>query len=498
MRQTIEEKINLLNCAYDDLKAAAIIANADKTRPEYHFRSPSQCLSDPDAGDYYKGYYHLMFGLNPNGSKNRSGMIYKTKERIWNPDSPDWTGGITCWGHARSRDLLHWEFLPLAITPDIKNGEDLVWFGCSRINKEGVPIAFYTSVGPDKRPEDTANQHAALGDDDLIIWKHYEKNPVLDYDLHGNDVIREWRDPCIFSDNGKTYMALGAALPKEAEGFPIITYYEAQNAEFTKWIYKGILFKYHDKEVPSIECPTVFKIDDKLVILLSPHKEVEYYVGKADLENCKFDLEKKGFVDYSNQYYATAIMHDPIKKRAIIWASIFGAFKHARGWQTCFALPREMTLAKDGTLIQIPLSELKQLRTKKTTICDTLKNEERELKTCTNGKLEIVAEFPSKPGIGLVLTYGKNRVEFVIDEDRWKIVDLQVPYDKSLKKQRVHIFVDNSMVDVFINNKECITRVIEPCNDGFSVLAIAQNCNSDIKADIWDINASNLFTSNIY
>lgn len=276
MRETPEQLKALIDRAYKDINSAAILAEQDPKRPMYHFRSPSQWMDDPNGGLWHNGYYHMFYCWNPNSYAQRAGMVYKTAERVWDPDSEDWTGGIGVWGHARSKDLIHWEHLPIAIFPQIEKGEHFIWFGCVRVNKRGLPMAFYTAVGPDRRPEDTADQWVALGDKDLINWQPYENNPVLTYSLNGDTRLGEWRDPFIFEENGKTYLILGGTrLPKDENGHPAISLYEALDDELTKWKFKGILFEYADVKTPSIECPNIARFGDKWVIFISPHKEVE-------------------------------------------------------------------------------------------------------------------------------------------------------------------------------------------------------------------------------
>ena len=98
MLETREQLEELLKNGVSDIEAAAEIADKDPMRPRYHFHSPSQWMDDPNGIIYHKGYYHMMYSLNPNTSKHRAGMVYKTAHRVWDPGHEDWTGGITVWG----------------------------------------------------------------------------------------------------------------------------------------------------------------------------------------------------------------------------------------------------------------------------------------------------------------------------------------------------------------------------------------------------------------
>src|SRR6266850_860618 len=124
------------------VEAVAPRAQADPARPIFHVTAPAQWINDPIGPIYYKGFYHLFYQLHP--FSDESGPKY--------------------WGHVRSRDLVKWEPLPIALWPSSEAGETEVWSGCCTINGLGQPMAFYTSIGPDKPPFDRADQWAAIGD----------------------------------------------------------------------------------------------------------------------------------------------------------------------------------------------------------------------------------------------------------------------------------------------------------------------------------------------
>jgi beta-fructofuranosidase len=130
-------------------------AEADPTRPVYHFRPPAYWMNDPNGPIYHKGYYHMFYQHNPYGDQ-------------W---------GNMHWGHARSRDLVRWEHLPIALWPSKEVGEEHVFSGCALINNQGQPMIFYTSIAQGKSAGEYAEQWAAIGDDSLIHWQNI--HPIL-------------------------------------------------------------------------------------------------------------------------------------------------------------------------------------------------------------------------------------------------------------------------------------------------------------------------------
>ena len=105
--------------------AAIPLAESDPARPAYHFRPPANWNNDPNGTIFYKGWHHLFYQLNPYGS--------------------EW--GHMHWGHARSRDLVNWEHLPIALWPSLEKGEEHVFSGGAIIAADGRPRLFYTSIG---------------------------------------------------------------------------------------------------------------------------------------------------------------------------------------------------------------------------------------------------------------------------------------------------------------------------------------------------------------
>src|SRR3989440_300753 len=143
-------------------------------RPQFHFTPAKNWMNDPNGLLWYKGEYHLFFQYNPSGN----------------------TWGNISWGHAVSRDLVHWQELPLAIPADDK---EFVFSGSAVIDKDNTSgfgtrenpamVAIYTSAS-----KVCCHQAQALAysTDRGRTWTKYPGNPVLDLGL------ADFRDPKVF------------------------------------------------------------------------------------------------------------------------------------------------------------------------------------------------------------------------------------------------------------------------------------------------------------
>ena len=452
------------------MKAATPRADADPTRPIYHFHPPAQWMGNPTAAILCEGWHHLFYQFNPYGDS-------------WNSIH---------WGHARSRDLVQWEHMPIALYPSEDRGEEHCVSGCAAIAADNKPMIFYTSVRKGKAPKDYAEQWAAIGESQFMVWKKYAGNPLLHPDSNGGLTIKQWHDPFVFRNSERTFMLTGGKLDGKDGGHASVLIYEADNKELTRWMYKGILFRHPRQEVESIEDPNFFQIGDKHVLLVSPRGPVEYYVGKFDINTLTFTSETHGLVDCSENYYATTVLHDEAKRDIILgWVR---GFKPNRGWNGCVSLPRVLSLGADGSLRQEPLPELRRLRSNYVKIQPFMLNRCPQIMQDVKGDtLEMIIEI--QPGdaraCGVRLRRSAEGISAITIRFHDNVLDVSgAAAPLHLKdnggKLALHIFLDKSVMEVFANGRACGTRVIYPATNDLGVEVFAEGGEITVNSiDAW-------------
>jgi beta-fructofuranosidase len=413
--------------AWQALVHATPAAQSDPLRPRYHFAAPAQWMNDPNGTVFIKGEYHLFYQLNPY--------------------APRW--GEIHWGHAKSLDLVHWEHLPIALTPAYELDEQHCFSGCC-VDNHGTPTIFYTSIGGLLGLGNVwrgAQQWKAFGDNTLTNWLRAENNPFVCQSMH-NRKIYDWRDPYIWKDDNEWRMVLAGKHFGDRGG----SVYLYTSPDLETWSYQGAIYQHETK---GVECPNMLKFGGQYVLIVSPYGQVQYAPGK--FVDGKFAPEKWRTLDHGRDFYATNtfVDWDPGYK-LVGWIKVPGN----GAWHGCLSLPRHLTLTSSGELRILPAAGLQSLRKQSIQWHDS--------GTVAGNCIEIKASFPanSKSTVGFILKDDEREYPLTVDVTS---SELHVLNENRTLEQfnpsepfSLHIFIDHSVVEVFVNERECLSTWVRP------------------------------------
>ncbi len=437
----------------------------DLTRPRYHFGAPVGWMNDPNGTIFYNGYYHLFYQ--------------------WNPESDQW--GNIHWGHARSRDLINWEHLPIALKPDPTLGEEHCFSGCLTLRENESPLILYTAIGPQMDVRNSPQQWAAVGDDQLLTWQKHPRNPILTLQIHDGMEVFDWRDPFVFSDNGRIFLLLGGKLSETDGGAAVVLLYEAENPTLEQWSYRGILFRHPDLSRVSVECANLFKSGNQWVLLLSTHKLVECHIGDFDADAGVFTAQSSDLLDGSDQFYATNILLDD-KQRQICFGWIRG-FAPNQGWSGCMSLPRVLSVDENGEFHQFPAPEVDMLHAEGFH-ASAIPLGTYPLEDFQSASMDVHAVITStlNTKIGLRLIPINEQAETITLTCAEKKIYLN---DKSISYQRhelvdIRLFLDRSVVEVFVDSHVALTLVLPPVASSYRVEVFSESDDATLsRLDVW-------------
>lgn len=431
----------------------------DKFYPGFHYRPPKNWINDPNGLIYKDGWYHMFYQYNPG-------------DDVW---------GDIHWGHAKSRDLIHWEECTVALTPSYEEGELHCYSGCA-VSCEDQIYLFYTSVGENERgPKHGAQQWCAVGDQDLEHWKKVGK-PAVPNELRNG--ISMWRDPFIWKEE-EYFMLLSGTYEKKG----CVALY--RSPDLKKWSFCSIL--YVSSEYELLECPNMLKFGEKYVLLYAPLEGTRYCIGELNKDTWEFTVRSEGIFDYSvgkKGFYApNTYLTDP-KGRYVIIGCLFEwdrmACTYHRGWAGMQSLPREVFLKEDELYIR-PVKECRDLRKRelyslKTAASACVKQGEI-LASCRQGEICCRVKLPENDSFAVRIFASREGTEYAelkIDHASRRIrldrsrstkdvnvgtEQIEIPIQGEGCEYCIDLILDHSSVEVFINEQYTISTRVFPENE---------------------------------
>ncbi len=490
---------------------------ADPYRPAYHFCVPEDrgYPGDPNGAFYYKGKYHLMYLYNREGR------------------------GFS-WGHVSSKDMVHWRHHPDAIGPG--DGDEGVYSGGGFVDDDGTAILSYWMLWGAK-----GIGLARSVDDQFNNWEKFKSNPVIRStewgvtemkDKSGRDIHVGSADPSnIWKKDGRYYMATGNLLvlnkygresdsPADEQGDRL---YLFSSDDLESWEYMHRFYdskrEWTDRSEDNM-CPSFLPIPSTpdgglasgkhLLVFISHNMGCQYYIG--DYKNDRFYPLSHGRMTWKDQsYFAPESLIDG-KGIHILWTWIFDErpdeISKASGWTGTYGLPRSLWLGEDETLRMRPVKELEQLRLNEKIISNLTVSPGSDVKLneLTYDLMEVevtlVPDNASQFGLKVCVSEdGREETVIYYDQTDHKLkVDLrksglgygpEIVEEAPLKLDEnepfvLRIFIDRSVVEVFANDRQAISRRIYPTLGGRGVSLFSHGGEVTVKEmKIWEMAPSN-------
>ncbi|MBL7697178.1 MAG: glycoside hydrolase family 32 protein [Chitinophagaceae bacterium] len=477
---------------------------SDKYRPLYHFVSPENMLNDPNGLCYWQGKWHLFYQAYPADEFPAAADIKKRRQH---------------WGHAVSEDLVHWRDLPYAIYPGI---EKMCFSGSTWVDKDRV-IAFYPGIG--------AGQMTAVSKDPLLL--NWDKSGPLNCDAGDADIWKE----------GETYYGLVGSREiynEKSPGLPSSFFSSAykyalwpqwklwSSRDLKNWSSEGSLLsgntpftaKYDDGA-----CPNFQPIGDKNIMLWFSHSNGgQYFLGDYDSVAHKFTPYDHGRFNHGR--VAPGGVHAPSAagdgKGGVINILNINDAKQSDDWDQIMSLPQQLSLNENKSLHIEPVASVTSLRTKHRYVGQTAlpANKEIVLKTIQGNSMELNVEIDPEMSHWVQLNvlrsahaeeqtsitfYNYDRkltywydtqAEVVLDGSRsstlndvWVRPPERAVIDRGEKLLKLRVFIDKSVVEVFVNGRQYLAmRVYPGRDDSVGVSLLAEGRNATLKSlDAWEM-----------
>lgn len=471
----------------------------DPHRPRYHFTPPANWMNDPNGIIEWQGKYHLFYQHNPH-------------DALWDNMH---------WGHAVSDDLVHWLDLPIALspTPDSPD-EDGCWSGCT-VNNHGLPTIFYTGVQGDWRMPRNQRVCMATGDDELVSWEKFAANPVIAHPPPGLK-ITGFRDPFVWREKQDWYMAIGAGI-QDIGGAVLL--YRSQDLLDWEYLHPLCVGDMHDSAPVWTgtvwEVPQLFPLGDKHVLTFTAWDKEQLYSAFSigNYRDQRFFPDAVHKLDYGDRHFCAPHSIVDSKGRRILWGWIgegrTSQAQLAAGWSGVMSLPRVLSLRADGMLAMRPAPEIASLRRERYQLTDiNLSDASRELSLKPSGDaLEIAAEIDpanaEETGVKVrrspdceeetTVFYDARRKQLGVDRRRSTLGQdgggadnvQEGAFELSPGENlRLRVFVDCSVIEVYANDRACITSRVYPDRSDSCGIAVYSRGQAEVKSiDIWKLSS---------
>jgi fructan beta-fructosidase len=441
------------------------ISQTEPYRPQFHFTPVTGWMNDPNGMFFYEGEYHLFYQHYPDST-------------VWGPMH---------WGHAVSKDMLHWEHLPIALYPDsigyIFSGSAVVdvnntsGFG----SKENPPIVavftYHNMEGEKSGRLDFQTQGIAYSLDKGRTWSKYDKNPVL-----LNPGIKDFRDPKVSWNEVAKQWVMTLAVKDHIEFY--------SSPDLKQWKKLSEFGQTLGAHGGVWECPDLFPLKDAegktswvLLVSINPGgpqggSATQYFIGDFDGKNFTSQDTITRWIDYGADNYAGVTWSDvPGQDGRRLFMGWMSNWQYAqvvptKTWRSAMTLPWEITLQKANnsySLLTKPAREVKSLHAERKCFSSSTTFEGPVMINFDVPEEQVIAFNLANPKGEKVLISLQNGI-FSVDRTLSGITNFNDAFPAvhqaqlgNIKVNSVEIYVDASSLEIFINNGELVmTELVFP------------------------------------
>lgn len=435
---------------------------------KFHLEMPKGLVNDPNGLCYHQGKYQIFFQWNPFGCE------HKHKH----------------WTYTQTTDFINYTKPQIALAPVDKFDKDGCYSGSARSKNNKLEIIYTANLKDEQNIRYPRQVLVKQNDNGEFI-----KEKII-IDTVPKGYTTHFRDPYIFTKSNRSFIILGAQR-ENLTGCALI--YEEIDEN---WIFRGELKTRLTDFGYMWECPNLFTIDDKDILVFCPQGlkaqkyqyqnlyQAGYLIGQFNPDTLEFTHGEFHEFDMGFDFYAPQILVHENRHILIGWVGMPDKLQDYPtindGWVHSLTLPRELIL-KNDKLYQRPISELNELNQNATTKINTDK-----ISLSANKKLEIsiplkdISSWQGKLKFNdeyILLTYDKNTSVFTIDRNQLKLggKGIRQFLVKAQDELNLSIYIDNSIIELYLQDGEYYaTFCYYPTNDNpvFDLIQNTNNCTT--------------------
>ena len=306
-------------------------------KPRYHYRPARGWMNDPNGLVCFGGFYHVFYQHTPQS------------------ETP--AGQCMHWGHARTRDFLTWEELPVALAPDQPYDSAGCWSGTA-IVRDGRLFLVYASIKRAPVWRDNVQSVSVAFSSDGVHFEKAAENPVIAH--YPADGCQDFRDPAV-ARVGDRYLCVLASGSPAGDAARLLLY---ESDDLIAWRYRGILHEWPGARIA--ECPSFIPLGDDGQCLLATsvirQDDSRFFsIQYGRFREGVFMPEVTGCVDKGPDQYAGQVFRDDRRRNILIsWIPGWAYEKSFKKNVGCLSVPKELTV-RDGRVRAYPVEEVRHL-----------------------------------------------------------------------------------------------------------------------------------------